>query len=71
MRGDMPSATLCFSLFFPLVLFERGWRLSRKAQADGGVRFLSKPSLTYRTAYRPICKYRLKSKNLLQNKNRF
>ena len=28
MRGDMPSATLCSSLFFPLVLFERGDSLS-------------------------------------------
>ena len=28
MRGDMPSATLCFSLFFPLVLFDRGNSLS-------------------------------------------
>ena len=28
MRGDMPSATLCFSLYFPLVLFERGASLS-------------------------------------------
>ena len=28
MRGDMPSATLCFSLFFPFVLFERGESLS-------------------------------------------
>ena len=28
MRGDMPSVTLCFSLFFPLVLFERGASLS-------------------------------------------
>ena len=28
MRGDMPSATLCFSLFFPLVIFERGDSLS-------------------------------------------